>query len=162
MDSEQFERHIQMLQDLHQRQAEATKEQMELLREQLKASKEETTQQTSLLQQQLQSSKDEKKVLLDTLEKIKTSTSPSAPDLAKIRKDNFEKVSENLRKSVNVKVFNPLMKSAKDWLDSSVTEISMLCSNYGLLESTLIDKEWIQLIRYKLPHTVQAELKVFL
>ena len=168
MDPAQFGKHIKMLQDLHQKQAEATKEQMEstkeqmeLLREQLKASKEETTQQTSLLQQQLQSSKDEKKVLLDTLEKIKTSTNPSTPDLAKIRKDNFEKVSENFRKSVNVKVFNPLMKSAKDWLDSSVTEISMLCSNYGLLESTLIDKEWIQLIRYKLPHIVQAELKVF-
>ena len=51
MDPAQFGKHIKMLQDLHQKQAEATKEQneatkeqMELLREQLKASKEKTTQ----------------------------------------------------------------------------------------------------------------------
>ena len=60
-----------------------------------------------------------------------------------------------------MKVFNPLLKSAKDWVDSAVNEISMLCSNYNLDESSIVAKEWIQLIRYKLPHTVQAELKVF-
>ena len=160
MDPTQFERHIQMMQDMHQRQAEDNQRQMELLTEQLKASQEENIQQTALLQEQLQAFKDEKKTLVDTLKELKKDPTVG-PDLAKIRKDNFEKVSENFRKSVNVKVFNPVMKSAKDWLDSSVNEISMLCSNYNLDEATLADKEWIQLIRYKLPHNIQAELRVF-
>ena len=68
---------------------------------------------------------------------------------------------ENFRKSTHVEEFNPLQKSAKDWLNSTATEIWMLCSNYNLDESILTDPERIQILRNKLPHTVQGELEVF-
>ena len=84
-----------------------------------------------------------------------------APDPAVIRKNSFEKVLENFRKSPNVKMFNPLQKGAKEWIDAVTSEVNMLCMNHSLDEATLSDKENIQIMRNKLPYNVQTELKVF-
>ena len=118
--------------------------------------------QIQLLTEQLQNSNEEKKALMNALSKMSTSENVSfIPDANKIRRANYEKVVENFRKNQRVKDFNPLQKSAKDWIDSALYEISGLCSNYNLNESTLTDAERNEILRYKLPHTVQQELKVF-
>ena len=117
-------------------------QQTQLLKDQLEKAEENNLQQKELLKQELKSTQDEKDALVATLKQMQTRlSSSSAPDPAKVRKENLEKVSENFRKSSHIKVFDPSLKSAKDWLDSSLTEISMLCTNYGLDETTLVDSE---------------------
>ena len=162
MDPSQFEKHLQMMQDLVQRHATDSFEQTKLLKEQLANAEASSLEQKELLKQEIKSAQDEKAALVATLKQMETRLTSSPPlDANKVRKDKLEKVSENFRKRSHIKVFNPLLKTAKDWVDSSLTEISMLCSNYGLDETILEDSEKIQIIRYKLPHTVQAELRVF-
>ena len=125
MDPSQFEKHLQMMQDLVQRHATDSFEQTKLLKEQLANAEASSLEQKELLKQEIKSAQDEKAALVATLKQMETRLTSSPPlDANKVRKDKLEKVSENFRKRSHIKVFNPLLKTAKDWVDSSLTEIS--------------------------------------
>ena len=151
MDADQFALYRKDIAEAAQKQADAAQKQAEASSEQIK-----------LLREQLQETKQEKQELVQSLQSLSTNESSHfRANPAQIRRNNFEKVLENFRKSTRVKEFNPLQKSAKDWLNSTANEISLLCSNVNLKESTITDPERIHILRNKLPHTVQGELEVF-
>ena len=146
MDAKQFAENQAML----LAQTQALQENNRILKEELQKQRED-------LQKQREDSKIKDEALLKALEELRAVSNPQV-DATKIRKNCFEKVLENFRKSSRVKEFNPLQYNAKDWIDSTNNEISMLCTHYGLDESTLLDKEKVQMVRFKLPHGVQSEL----